>query len=87
VLTLSQGLDDGGEGQKSQEQDVEFFEAGEDAAKAFQSAEQSLDLIALALHGLVILPGFETIALGWNHRYKAEIQRQLPSFVVLVTAC
>jgi len=32
VLTLSQSLDDEGKSQEAEEQDIEFFEAGEDAA-------------------------------------------------------
>jgi hypothetical protein len=65
---------------------VEFFEAGEDAAKAFQSAEQSLDLIALAVHGLVILPGFETIAPGWTTGVPTKRAQQVRGFEIVFLA-
>ena len=60
------------------------FSKREDAAEALETPEEPFDLVALAVHGFVILPGFEAIALAWNHRNKAEIQRQLAGFVVFV---
>ncbi len=84
MLTLSQSLDDQGEGEETQEQYVQLFEAGEDSAEAFETAEEPLDLIAFAVHGFVVLPGLQPIAFGWDHGNKAEIQRQLPGFAILV---
>jgi len=84
VLTLSESLDSQSEGEKSQEEDIEVLKAREDAAEALETPEEPFDLVALAVHGFVILPGFEAIALGWNHRNKAEIQRQLAGFVVFL---
>ena len=84
MLTLSEGFDDQGEGEKAEEEDIEFFEAGEDAAEALEPPEEPLDLIALAVHGFVVLPGLKAIAFGRNYRNKAEIQRQLTGFVVFV---
>ena len=49
MLTLSQGLDDKGEGEEAEEQDIEFLEAGKDAAEAFEAAEEPFDLVAFAV--------------------------------------
>jgi hypothetical protein len=57
VLTLSEGLDDQGEVEEGEEDDIEFVEAGEDAAEAFEPAEEPLDLVALAVQGLIVEPG------------------------------
>ncbi len=73
MLTLSQSLDDQGESQETQEQDVQLFEAGEDSAEAFEAAEEPLDLIAFAVHGFVVLPGLQPIAfLGGTTGIKPE---------------
>ncbi len=74
MLTLSEGLDDQGEIEESQKDDIEFIEAGEDAAETFESAEEPLDLIALAIDGFVVLPGLQAIAFGRNHREEAKVQ-------------
>jgi len=84
VFTLTQAFDDQGKVDKSQEHHVEFFESGEDATKAFQAAEQSLDFVAAPVHGAVIFPGSDTVLLGRHDRDEAEVQGQLPSFVALV---
>jgi hypothetical protein len=86
VLTLTKSLDDQGEVEESEKDDVEFIEAGEDAAEAFESAEEPLDLVALAVHGFVVLPGPQAIAFGRNDRDKAKLQSQLEGLVVLVGA-
>ena len=83
MLTLSEGLDDQSEVEESQKDDVEFIEAREDAAEAFESAEKPLDLIALAVHGFIILPGLQAIASRRNLRDVAKVQSQLESLVVL----
>ena len=59
--------------------DIEFVEAGEDAAEAFEPPEERLDLIVFAVDGLVVLPWFQAVALGRRHGNKAEIQGQLPN--------
>ena len=84
MLTLSEGLDDQSEVKESQKDNGEFIEAREDAAEAFESAEEPLDLVALAVHGVIILPGIQAIALGRNDREVAEIQSQLERLVVLI---
>ena len=86
MLTLTEGLDDESEVEETQKDDVEFIEAREDAAEAFESAEEPFDLIALAVHGFVVLPGLQAIASGRNHREVAKVQSQLESLVVLVGA-
>ena len=72
MLTLTEGLNDQGEVEESQEDDVEFIEAGEDAAEAFEPAEEPFDLVTLAVHGFVVLPGLQAIAFGRNHREEAK---------------
>lgn len=39
------------------EYDVEFVESGEDAPESLQSAEQSFNFIAFAIHNTVVLLG------------------------------
>ena len=56
MLTLSEGLDDQSEGEEAEEEDIELFEAGEDAAEPFQPAEEPLDFIALLVKCTVITP-------------------------------
>ena len=86
MLTLTEGLDDESEVEESQKDDVEFIEAGEDAAEAFEPAEEPLDLITLAVHGFIILPGTQAIAFGRNHREEAKLQSQLESLIVFIGA-
>src|SRR3990172_6227470 len=83
-LTLSEGLDDQSEVKESQKDNVEFIEAREDAAEAFASAEEPLDLVALAVHGVIILPGIQAIVAGRNHREEAKVQSQLERLVVRI---
>ncbi|MBI2817199.1 MAG: hypothetical protein HYX72_09695 [Acidobacteria bacterium] len=71
---------------ESEEDDVEFIEAGEDAAEAFESAEEPFDLVALAVHSLIVLPRLQAIAFGRNYWEEAEVQSQLESLVVLIGA-
>lgn len=83
MLTLTECLHDQSESEESKKDDDEFIEAGEDAAEAFESAEEPLDLVALAVHGFIVLPGLEAIAFGRDHREEAKFQGQLEGFVVL----
>lgn len=84
VLTQPQSLDDSGEVEECEEDDVEFVEAGEDTAEAFESAEEPFYLIASAIHGFVVLPGIQSVALGRNDWDEAKIQSQLAGLVILV---
>ena len=52
--------------------DIEFVEAGEDAAEAFEPPEERLDLIVFAVDGLVVPPWFQAVALGRRHGNKAK---------------
>jgi hypothetical protein len=47
VFTLAKRFDDEGEGEEAEEEDIEFLEAGEDSAEAFESPEEPLDFVAL----------------------------------------
>ena len=84
MLTLPEGLNDQGEVEEGKEYDIEFVEAREDAAEAFQSPEEPFNFVASPVHSLVILPGVEAIAFGRNHRKEVEFQGQLTGLVVLV---
>src|SRR5829696_1564880 len=66
--------------------DVQFFETGEDAAEAFESAEQSFDLVALLVKGAIVLPGLQPVALRRDYRNHAQIEHQLPGFISFVGA-
>ena len=69
---------------KGQEHHVKFLEAGEDATKAFEAAKQPLDFVASLVHGPIVLPGRESVLLGWNDRDKAQIESQLAGIVSFV---
>jgi hypothetical protein len=45
VLALTKHLDDGHEGKKAEEEGVEFLESREDAAVAFEPAQETFDLL------------------------------------------
>ena len=85
-VTLSEGFDDEGEVEESDEEYVEFLEPGEDPAEALEPSEQSFDLVALLVESAVVLPGFDAVGLGWNHRNHAQIKYQLPGFIAFVSA-
>ena len=69
---------------KSKEHHIEFLEAREDAAEAFESAKQAFDFVAPAVHGAVVFPGSDAVSLGWHNRDEAEIEGQLASVVAFV---
>ena len=84
MFTLSKSIDDQCEIDECEKDDVEFVEAGEDTAEAFESAEEPFYLIASAIHGFVVLPGIQSVALGRNDWDEAKIQSQLAGLVILV---
>jgi hypothetical protein len=47
VFTLAKRFDDEGEVEEPEEEDIEFLEAGENSAEAFESPEEPLDFVAL----------------------------------------
>src|SRR5258707_13166717 len=71
---------------KAEEEDIEFLEAGEDSAEAFESPEEPLDFIALLVESAVVFPGLDAVGLWWNDRDHAQAEHQLPGFVALVGA-
>ena len=86
MFTLTQRFDDEGEVEEAEEEDIEFLEAGEDSAKAFEPSEEPLDLVALFVECAVVLPRFNAVGLGWNHRDHAQTEHQLSGFVPFVGA-
>ena len=75
---------DQGEVDEGGEHEIELFEAREDAAKAFEPAEQAFDLVAPAVETAVVGPGAKTVGVGRHDRLKAEFQHQLPGLVAFV---
>lgn len=63
-----------------------FFEAREDAAKAFEPAEQSLDLVAAAVQCFLDSPGLDPLRMGRNDGNEAQIERELASLVAFICA-
>lgn len=49
MLTLSESFDDEGETKEGKEDAVQFLEAGEDAAVAFEPSEEAFDLVPFAI--------------------------------------
>ena len=84
MFTLTERFDDEGEVEESEEQNVEFLEAGEDSTEAFEAAEESLNLVALLVERAVILPWLDAVGLGRNDRDHAEAKHQLSGFVAFV---
>jgi hypothetical protein len=66
------------------EHQIELFEAGEDAAKAFEPAEQALDLVAPALEAAIVGPGVKAVRVRRHDRLETELQNQLPVRVAFV---
>ncbi len=81
MFTLAKRFDDEGEVEEAEEEDIEFLEAGEDSAKAFESPEEPLDFIALLVEGAVVFPGLDAVGLWRNDRDHAQAEHQLPGFV------
>jgi hypothetical protein len=71
---------------KSEEKDIEFFEAGEDSAEAFESSEEPLDFVALLVEGAVVFSGFDAVGLWRNGRDHAQAEHELLGLVTLVGA-
>jgi hypothetical protein len=78
VLTLYEGFDDQNEINKGEENDIELFESGEDAAEAFQPAEEPFHFVAFLVEFAVVLPGIEPVGFRRNHWNHAQIKYQLP---------
>ena len=61
MFTLAQGFDDEGEGEEAEEEDIEFLEAREDSAEAFEPSEQPLDFVALFVESAIVFPWLDAV--------------------------
>ena len=86
MFTLAKRFDNEGEVEEAEEEDIEFLEAGEDSAEAFESPEESLNFVALLVASAVVFPGLDAVGLWWNDRDHAQAKHQLPGFVAFVGA-
>ena len=71
---------------KGQKHQVALLESGEDAAKAFESSEQSFDFIAPTGQVMVVRPKGAAVLFGRHDRDQAKFQRQLAGFIPFVGA-
>ena len=65
---------------------IEFVIAGENAAEAFYSTKESLDVIALAIESLVESPRFEAKRIRRNHRPEAKQGGQTARFIAFISS-
>ena len=84
MLTLSERFDHKGEGEEAEEDDIEFFEAGEGSTESFESTEEPLDFIALFIESAVVFSRLDAVGLGMDAGEHSEFQHQLPGFVAFV---
>ena len=70
----------------TQEEGVELLEAREDTAETFEPVEQTFDLVALFVDGVIVVPGMQPIGLPRHYRNHARIEHQLPGFSAFVSA-
>ena len=66
------------------EHHIEFVEAREDSPKALEPTKQPLNLVAAAIHELIIFPGAATSLEGWHDGCKPKSQDQLACVVPLI---
>ena len=69
---------------KGEKHHVKFFESIKDSAKALEPAKEAFDFIAATVHGAVVLPGGNTVLLGWYNRNVAQVEGQLASLAPFV---
>ena len=69
---------------KEDKQDIQFVKSSKDSSEPFQTPEQSLNLIALFIHFLIVLPSIQTITFGRNNRRHSKIENQLTNLIALV---
>ena len=86
LLTLLECLDAEGEVDEGDEHEIELVEAGEDAVKALEATEESLDLIASCVQRLVVPPGLAAVRIRRHNQDKAQIKRQLARLIALIGA-
>jgi hypothetical protein len=68
-----------GEVEETEEEGVEFLEAGEVSAQALEAAEQPLDLVAHFVVCAVVPPRLDTVVLGRNQWDYPRTAGSLPS--------
>ena len=57
---------------------VEFLETREDTTEALESAEETFDLVALLVNGMIVVPGMHAVGLRGNHRNHSQVEHQVP---------
>ena len=75
----------GSEVDKGEKDNIKFIIAGENAAKASDTPKQPLDLIALLVQLLIIVPGIFPVLLRWNNRHIPKRQSQGSRFVTFIS--
>ena len=70
---------------KGEKDNIEFIIAGKNAAKAFDTPKQSLDLISLFVQLLIIAPGIFSVPFRWNDRDIPKLQSQGSRFVTFIS--
>jgi hypothetical protein len=66
------------------EHHVEFVKSEEDATEAFEATKQPFDFISALVHFAIVFLWLKSVALGWNNRNKAQVERKLPRLVAFV---
>jgi hypothetical protein len=82
VLTLSKCFHDESKAEEGEEDAIQFFEAGEDAAIAFESSKEPLEFVPLSVERAVIAPGINSIGFRRDDRHHAEFQPKLASLIL-----
>ena len=83
---MTQCFDDQDEADEGDEHQIELVEAAEDSAKAFESSEEPLDLIAPSIQFLLESPGLHALGIGWHDGDEAQIQCELASLIAFIRA-
>src|SRR5512139_757894 len=69
---------------KRDEHDVKLLESREDSSESLQSPEQALDFVPAPVHGLIVLPGVDSVLLRRHDRDESKIQGKLARFIALI---
>ena len=70
---------------KSQKDDIKFVIAGKNTAKTLDAAKKPLNLIALFVQFLIVVPRIFTSAFGWNNGHIAKIHCQRSRLIPLIS--
>ena len=71
---------------KAMNMQIEFVEAAEDAAKALESSEEALDLVAAPVQRFLDSPRLNPLWIGRHDGNEAQIERELASLVAFICA-